>query len=181
VAAAASPAAAASGWLPAPTPPLNYPAGAVCDFPVHGEPVVEEVLTKVLQTYPDGSIHRDAFKGDLVVRMTNTTTGETYDADASGSAIVDHAPDGSQTWYAVGPVLAGFRAGLGNRPRGLYVIDGVYRLAIAASGYKTLTIVHGHADNVCRHFSRARSTRPAARSNPTPAQDTKQVSGTRRR
>jgi hypothetical protein len=145
VLAPAGAARAASDWVPVPTPPFDRAAGVVCDAPVHGEAIVDEVVKKVVRTSPP----RELYKGRLIVRVTNTDTGGHHDADASGSAYVTHADDGSQTWYAVGPVLAGFREGGGNLPRGLYVIDGVYRLKIAADGYKTLTFVHGSASNVC--------------------------------
>jgi hypothetical protein len=140
----------ASGWTPAPTPPFDRAAGVVCDFPIHGEALVDHVVTRVLTSYPDGSIKRDAFQGPLIIRVTDTVNGHYYDADASGSAVVDHATDGAQTWYVAGPVLAGFRAGAGNLPRGLYVIDGLYRLVIAADGHLTLTL--GRTDNVCDHI-----------------------------
>jgi hypothetical protein len=139
-----------SGWTPAPTPPFDRVAGEVCDFPVHAQPIVDHVVTKVLASYPDGTIRRDAFKGPLIIRVTNTLTGKYFDADASGSAIVDHATDGAQTWYAVGPMMVNFREGAGNRPRGLYIIDGVYRLVITADHHLTLTL--GHNDNVCDHL-----------------------------
>jgi hypothetical protein len=148
----ASPAAAGSGWVPAPTPPFAQEAGVNCDFALHAQPIVDEVVTKVLQRYPDGSIRLDAFKGALVVRVTNDETGRFYDADASGSAVVEHARDGGQTWYVVGPVLLGEREGQGNIPRGLWIVDGVYRLAISATGYRTLTMIKGTLDNVCDHL-----------------------------
>ena len=151
----ASPAAAGTGWVPAPTPPFSRDAGVNCDFPLHAEPIVDRVVTKVLRRYPDGSIHLDAFKGALVVRVTNTTTGATYDADASGSALVDHAADGAQTWYGTGPILLGVRTAQGNIPRGLWIVDGIYRLAISATGYRTLTMVKGTLDNVCNHLNPA--------------------------
>jgi hypothetical protein len=111
-----------TGWTPAPTPPFDRVAGEVCDFPVHGDPVVDHVVTKVLASYPDGTIKRDAFKGPLIIRVTNTLTGKYF----------------------------GFREGAGNRPRGLYVIDGLYRLVITADHHITLTL--GHTDNVCDHI-----------------------------
>lgn len=140
--------ASSDGWVPAPTEPSDRAAGVVCDGPIHTEPIVDEVVKKVVQTSP----LRELYKGPLIVRVTNTDTGAYYDADASGSAYVAYGDDGSQTWYVVGPVLAGFREGAGNLPRGLYIIDGVYRLAIAADGYKTLTFVRGSASNVCDHL-----------------------------
>ncbi|MFI6120633.1 hypothetical protein ACIBCU_12360 [Streptomyces sp. NPDC051064] len=144
-----SPASGADGWEPAPTPPYDLPAGARCDVPVHTEPVVDEVVQRVLDRRPDGSPSRVAYRGDLVVRVTNTDTGAFYDADVSGSAIVDHHADGSQKWYVVGPVLAGVGENAGNLARGLYVLDGVYTMDISATGYKSVRLVHGSADDVC--------------------------------
>ncbi|WP_203723662.1 hypothetical protein [Actinoplanes teichomyceticus] len=144
--------AAPNGWVPAPTPPFTQEAGVNCDFPLHAEPVVDEVVTRVLERFPDGSIRRDAYRGDLVVRVTNDETGGHYDADVSGSALVDHATDGSQTWYVAGPVLLRVREGQGNIPRGLWIVDGLYRLAISATGHRTLTMVRGSLDNVCDHL-----------------------------
>jgi hypothetical protein len=138
-----------SGWEPAPTPPFDRAAGVVCDVAIHAEPTIDETVRKTLTSYPDGTVKSEAYTGRLVIRVTNTGTGTYYDADVSGSAVVTHAPDGAQTWYAVGPVLLGVPAGRGNLPRGLYVVDGVYRLQISPTGYKTVTLLHGSELNVC--------------------------------
>ncbi|MFE7705663.1 hypothetical protein ACFU6I_07630 [Streptomyces sp. NPDC057486] len=137
------------GWVPAPTPSFDYPAGARCDFPIHTEPIVDEVVKKVLVVHPDESPSKIAFKGDLVVRVTNTDTGAHYDADAGGSAIVDIHTDRSQLWHVVGPVLVGVGENNGNLPRGEYRIDGVYTLAISSTGYRTLNMFNGSTDDVC--------------------------------
>lgn len=140
---------AAPGWEPAPSAPWNVGAGVRCDFPVHGEPVVDEVVRRVLSTYPDGSVRRVAYRGDLVIRVTNTRTRASFDADASGSAVVEYRPDGSQFWAVRGPVLVGVGAGQGNLPRGLYIVDGVYTMEIGAGGYKAVHLVHGTTDDLC--------------------------------
>nr|WSX74263.1 hypothetical protein OH826_10505 [Streptomyces sp. NBC_00899]WSX79672.1 hypothetical protein OH826_41000 [Streptomyces sp. NBC_00899] len=140
---------AAAGWVPAPSAPWDKAAGLRCDFPVHGEPVVDDVVQRVLDTYPDGTAKRIAYKGDLVVRLTNTDTGAFYDADAGGTAVVDYRTDGSQLWYVLGPVLIGFGENSGTLARGLYTIDGVYTLEFSPTGYKTLTMVHGSTDELC--------------------------------
>ncbi|MEU8708882.1 hypothetical protein [Streptomyces sp. NPDC048565] len=137
------------GWEPAPTPPYDMPAGARCDVPVHTEPVVDEVVQRVLDRRADGTPSRVAYRGDLVVRVTDTDTGSFHDADVSGSAVVDYHADGSQKWYVVGPVLAGVGENAGNLARGLYVLDGVYTMDISATGYKTVHLVHGSADDLC--------------------------------
>ena len=130
------------GWTPAPTPPFDRAAGEVCDAPVHGEAVLDEVVEK---SVPGGVV----YKGALLVEVTNTATGASTEVDASGSAYVTTGADGAQTWYVAGPVLTGFRPGRGNLPRGLYRIDGVYVLEIAADGYKTLTMIQGSTHDVC--------------------------------
>jgi hypothetical protein len=145
----ASAAPADTGWEPAPSAPWDVGAGLRCDFPVHGEPVIDEVMKHVLDTYPDGATKRVAYKGDLVVRVTNTETGAFYDADASGSALVEHRTDGSQFWAVHGPVLVGIGEDKGNLPRGLYIIDGVYAMDISSVGYKAVNLVHATTDDLC--------------------------------
>ncbi|MEE1737695.1 hypothetical protein [Streptomyces sp. BE147] len=137
------------GWEPSPSAPWDVSAGVRCDFPVHGEPVVDEVVRRVLDTYPDGSVKRVAYKGDLVVRVTNTVSGASYDADVSGTAVVDHRTDGSQFWSALGPVLVGVGAGGGNLPRGLYIVDGKYTMDISATGYRTVDMTYGTQNDIC--------------------------------
>ncbi|GCD93024.1 hypothetical protein [Embleya hyalina] len=102
-----------------------------------------------MDTHPDGRPRLVAYKGPLVLRITNTNTGASTDVDASGSALVEYRTDGSQMWRARGPVPAGWAENGGNMPRGLYRLDGVYSLEIAASGTKTLSMEHGTAEPLC--------------------------------
>ncbi|MEO3765159.1 hypothetical protein [Streptomyces sp. B5E4] len=144
----AAPAASATGdggddggWRPVDYPPVNYPAGERCDFPFRTEPLLDETMVKTVATYPDGSPKTELYKGALVVRVTNLTTGATYDADAGGRSIVRYAPDGGHTYYASGPFLVGFLEDQGNLPRGEYLIDGVYTFEFDAAGQRTVTWV----------------------------------------
>lgn len=156
LAVAASPASAATassgGWVPAPTPPFDIPAGEVCDFPIHGEPVVDKVVSKVLATYPDGSTKVQLAKGPLILRITNVDNGKSHNENGSGTGLFRFATDGSFTVDVVGPLLIGFRAGLSNVPRGFYELDGVYRIAFGTDGFRTLTLIHGTMRNVCGDF-----------------------------
>lgn len=148
---AAAPAGAASpigDWEPAPSAPWSFPAGARCDFAVQGSPVVDEVVRRTVAVREDGTQVVE-YKGALVIRVVNTTTGASYDAEAGGRALVELRPDRSQKWYVVGPILAGFGEGGGNMPRGLYTPDGVYTLDVSPTGYKTLTFLHGSTDSLC--------------------------------
>lgn len=153
---AASPASAAAapsaGWVPAPTPPFDIPAGAVCDFPIHGEPVVDKVVSRVLATYPDGSTKVQLAKGPLILRITNVDNGKAHNENGSGTGLFRFATDGSFTVDVVGPLLIGFRAGLSNVPRGFYELTGAYRIAFGTDGFRTLTMFHGTMRNVCGDF-----------------------------
>jgi hypothetical protein len=144
--------AASDGWVPAPSAPYDQPAGARCDFPIHVQPITDQVQMKVLATYPDGSSKSEIYTGALILRVTNTNTGAYFDADASGTAVINYGTDGSMTWYVIGPVLIGFRADSGTLPRGLWVINGLFQLTFSPSGIKTLTMVAGTTDNVCNHI-----------------------------
>jgi hypothetical protein len=139
----------AAGWFPVPTTPEDIPAGLLCDAPTHLEAIVDHVFERILTTNPDGSPRLVQFTGPLVLRLTNNLTGVFTDVDASGSANVVTEEDGSQTWFVVGPALFGFREGHGNLPRGLYRLDGVYRVRISATRELTLTMPHGTQQNVC--------------------------------
>lgn len=141
------------GWVPAPSSPFDREAGVLCDFPVHGEPIVDEVRKRTLVANPDGTPRSELWVGRLVIRVTNTATGASVDSDASGSAVITYGADGSQFWAVAGPTQIGFRAGGGNLPRGLYRLDGVYTLAFDAAGTKTYTpILHATQDNICTHI-----------------------------
>jgi len=153
IAAPAGAAATTTGWVPAPSAPFDIAAGVRCDFPIHGQPIKDDVQKMTLATFPDGTPQREIFAGPLVTRVTNTTNGKFFDADASGTAVIDHGTDGSQTWSVLGPVLVGFGAGQGNLPRGLWLINGVFQLHFAANGTRTLQLLVGTTDNVCDHIA----------------------------
>ncbi|WP_097922482.1 MULTISPECIES: hypothetical protein [unclassified Streptomyces] len=148
-AAAAAPTTApprGSGWEPAPSAPWDVAAGERCAFAIHGEPIVDEVVRRELPPPAEG-VTRSAYKGDLVVRVTNKETGAHYDADVSGSAVVDVHASGAQFWRVVGPVLVG--VGDGNLGKGMYVVDGVYTIGISPTGSKTVTGPLVTTDSVC--------------------------------
>ncbi|GGP37018.1 hypothetical protein [Streptomyces sindenensis] len=134
------------GWEPAPSAPWDVPAGERCAFPVNGEPIVDEVVSRELPP-PAEDVTRTAYQGDLVIRVTNKETGAHYDADVSGTALVDVYASGAQFWRVLGPVLVG--VGEGNLARGLYVVDGAYTIAISPTGTKTVAGPAARTDSIC--------------------------------
>jgi hypothetical protein len=140
-------------WIPVPSGTFDVPAGARCDFPVHIEPIVDKVKKMVLATYPDGSPKRELYTGALVLRVTNTDTGASVEADVSGSGVGDYPPGGGfgteGRFWSAGGVLIGIAEGGGNLPRGLYVVDGLFTLTISDTGFRTVTMSVGTKDNLC--------------------------------
>ncbi|MEU5564875.1 hypothetical protein [Micromonospora musae] len=138
------------GWVPAPQEGFEQPAGARCDFAVRVQPVVDEVRKLVLAEYPDGSPRRELYTGKLIDEVTNLDSGAVTRVDASGTSLVEYAPDGSMTWYVTGPVLLGFRENAGSLPRGIWIVDGVYVVEFDPTYvHKTITMVHGSTHDVC--------------------------------
>ncbi|MFI5911663.1 hypothetical protein [Dactylosporangium sp. NPDC051541] len=146
----ATPAAATpAGWTPVPIPPFDAPAGVLCDVPVHYDAIVNRAMTKVVQAYPDGSPKRELATGALFLRLTNPDTGRSTVVDTSDTAVTDHDTDGSRTIHTVGPVIALVRADTSNLPRGIYAINGLTRVEVSATGFKTITLIHATIHNVC--------------------------------
>ena len=130
-------------------PPFDAAAGVLCDFPVHYDVQVNHVRTKVTRTYPDGSPRRQLAVGALLLNVSNAATGASTVVDAGGSAVIDYGTDGSMLWHVKGPVIARLAEGTSNLPRGLYTIDGLYRIAFSPAGFKTITVRHGEIHDLC--------------------------------
>lgn len=145
-------------WIPVPSAPFDQAAGVTCDFPIHGEPLVDEVVRMVIKTYPDGSPKQEMYTGALIFRVTNTLTGASVDVDISGTGVMEYKPGSSfgrpgSSALVYGPILLGMHEGLGNLPRGLYVPNGVYTLTINKSGFRTITWkIDGGARNICEEL-----------------------------
>ncbi|MGL5910700.1 MAG: hypothetical protein ACRCZP_11905 [Phycicoccus sp.] len=140
------------GWERLVAAPFTSPAGDLCPFELRSEPVFDEVYTRITKTYPDGSPKRQEYSGPLVVRLTNTASGESVQRDLSGRAVATYAPDGSFEFRIQGPAAVGFRADRGDSlPTGYYVLRGVHVVSFAADG--TLTVDRGAEENVCRTLS----------------------------
>jgi hypothetical protein len=138
-----------SGWTRAPQPPFQAPAGALCRFAIGGESLIDHVVFRTLQTFPDGSPKEQFFKGALVVRFTNLDTGAFVDRNLSAAAHVSFGSDGSQDWSVDGPAGFAFFPG-DNVPAGMYVVRGSYDLYYAPGfAYRQLTPADAPKENLC--------------------------------
>jgi hypothetical protein len=137
------------GWERAPQPPFEVPAGALCPFSLRFEPVKDEVLTKVLSAWPDGSPRDQVYTGTLFGRFTNVDSGSSIVRNLSGNALVHWGEGGSSaTWEYAGPVAVAFPLG-GPLAPGMYVVDGLFVIEYAPDGTITLPVHHGTEENLC--------------------------------
>ncbi|MDA3627515.1 hypothetical protein OU415_18880 [Saccharopolyspora sp. WRP15-2] len=139
-------------WVPAPSKPSTVPAGARCTFGVHIEQVVDEVVKRVVETYPDGLVKREEYKGALIDRVTNVDTGASVEANASAHAFLTYQPDGVVTWDWSGPVLMGFGPGQSNHEAGLYLLTGEYTVDIS-DDYRLVRRADGEERDLCAELS----------------------------
>jgi hypothetical protein len=142
------------GWQRAPQPSFTVPAGQLCPFTLKADPVKDEVITKILDTWPDGSPRDQVYKGAFIGRFTNVESGAAIVRNMSGYALVRWGDgDNSASWYYAGPVGVAFPPG-GPLPVGMYVIDGLFEINYAPDGSITMPVHEGSEENICDTLSR---------------------------
>ena len=135
------------GWTRSPQESFTIPAGGMCAFTLQADVVEDQEITKVLQTWPDGSPRRQAYAGALVYKFTNVESGAAVTRNLSGDALVEWGQDGSAKWDYAGPVAVAFFGS--PLAQGLWVIDGVFVVDYSASGVQTMPVHIGHEENLC--------------------------------
>ena len=124
-------------------------AGVYCDFALRLEVIHQDIERRTLQTYPDGQIKLEQYRGPLTNYFVNDSTGEKTFHDASGKMRVEYYSDGEmKTMTMLGPVGAGFTKSDGP-PRGYYVMDGYHVITVSRSDVKDLAVDVGAKQDVC--------------------------------
>jgi len=136
-----------SGWVPTETPSFTLPAGAACSFELHGEVVYDHELTRILQTFPDGSPKVQEFQGALGVVYTNVESGESARRDGSGTLRATHDGNGGIEFVFEGNGIAPIFAG--SPSPGIYVTSGHIVLLAHPNGSREFTEVRGTVENMC--------------------------------
>lgn len=151
---AIAPAASAAGggtaapkWKPFRSQPST--STDTCPFTLHSDIVKDEEETRVDATYADGSPKIQEFRGPLVLRFTNTSTGASVVRDVSGYALLHFGQDGSSTWFFDGGGSIGVHAGNTATPPGSYVLKGTFVLTISADGTRRIDRIHATQENLC--------------------------------
>lgn len=142
-------AAEGDGWQRSPSQSFTVPAGALCPFTLQADVVADQVMTKVVSTFADGSPRAQLFVGELVYRFTNADRGTSVERNLSGDGFVEYARDGAATWTYAGPAAFAFFPGDTLAP-GLWVLHGLHVIDVAADGSRRQLVVDdGPKENLC--------------------------------
>ena len=155
VPAAATPAAADSSvpWQQYRTAPWTDAPGAVCTFGVTTSIVVDQEQERVLANYPNGDPKLQEFRGPLVVRYTNTSTGQSVVRSLSGYGWFHYGTDGSSEALIASHIGVTVPVGNTGYPAGEWVLTGQSVVSIDSSGTINVRLLHATAENLCRTLS----------------------------
>jgi hypothetical protein len=149
----ASPTRSDTSWHRYHQDDIDYKRGDVCGFAVHGQVLRDKEFYRNVNFWPNGKARTQLYRGPLVFRWTNTTTGTSVRRDQSGRAYVEYLRNGD--FASLNALTGHFGAGLhaGSTPgRGLFLVGGRWSsLVINADGTSDLTLgPDGTAENLCR-------------------------------
>jgi hypothetical protein len=141
-------------WQPFRATSFTAPAGRYCDFPLEVTAVQDEEEVRVDARYPDGAIHVNEYRGTLVSRFTNVTTGESVERDLPGRGFEERYPDGLtlRSFTVVGPFGFGFGDGDGFA-KGYYRLSGLHKVALTKDGVRSMAVDAGPEENMCATLS----------------------------
>jgi hypothetical protein len=139
-------------WIRYHQPEVTIAAGTGCDFEVLQEVLADGEYYRDVATYDDGTPRVQQWKGPLVMRWSNTETGDSAVVDLTGRAVITYRPDGSDESITIVNGHFGARMPAGsNVPRGVYRVGGKdSSVRFNDDGTRTLTLGrHGTAENLC--------------------------------
>ena len=144
---------AGSPWTPYRTSDVTVTAArSTCAFDVRISAVRDDEEYRTTATYPDGSPRTQLFRGTLVERYTNLSTGTSVVRDLSATAVFAYNPDGSPASLTSRHGAFGATMPAGSTPdTGLFVLSGKgSQVTFNADGTRSFTLgKHGTAENVC--------------------------------
>lgn len=138
-----------SGWEPSFTPPFHLAAGESCSFELQADVLYNNELTRIVETYPDGSPRAVETQGSLGFRFTNVGTGDSIRRDTSGTLRAEIHQDGGIDFHFQGNGLAVIRSTNTIYPAGVYVVSGSAHYVVHADRQREFTESSGTLENVC--------------------------------
>ena len=147
------PAGSSVPWQQYRTAPWTDPPGAVCAFGVTTSILVDQEQERVLASYPNGQPKLQEFRGPLVVRYTNTSTGQSVVRDLSGYGWFHYRADGSSQALIASHIGVTVPVGNTGYPVGEWVLTGQSVVSIDSSGTISVRMLHATAENLCGTLS----------------------------
>jgi hypothetical protein len=141
------------GWLPYRTAPWTDAPGGVCAFGVTTAIVDDQEQYRTLATYPDGSPELQEFRGPLVIRYTNTSSGASVVRDLSGYAWFHYDADGGLEALVASHIAVTVPVGNTGFPPGEWVISGRSEVTLDSAGAINVRLIHATAENLCTTLS----------------------------
>jgi hypothetical protein len=139
-----------SGWEQTFTPPFHLAAGESCAFELQADVLYDHEITRVTETFPDGSPRVVDTQGSLGFRFTNVATGESIERDTSGTLRATIGEDGGVDFRFHGNGLAVIRSPNALASPGVYVISGSVDYVRHADGQREFAEVDGTLEDVCQ-------------------------------
>jgi|SRR5215469_7143946 len=149
-AASASVAASPGGWRPYHTAPWTDAPGAVCSFGVAATIVYQHEQFRTLARYPNGDPRLQEFRGPLVVRYTNTSTGASAVRSLSGYGWFHYGAQSSIRAFVASHIGVTVPVGNAGFPAGEWVISGRSEVIVNSAGTISIRLIHATAEDLCR-------------------------------
>lgn len=138
-------------WTPFVEGTLTLPAARYCGtFDLQLSAEEQDIVSKVTTRWDSGGDRTVSYKGPLLTRATNLSTGESVVIDLGGKAAALFREDGSLAKYSLnGPVGVGWPQDGGSLERGYYLLDGQHVIDYAPDGTRSIVEDKGTETNVC--------------------------------
>ncbi|WP_026416442.1 hypothetical protein [Actinomadura oligospora] len=120
----------------------------MCAFTVRGDIVQDEEEVRTLQTYPDGTVKLEEFRGPLVIRFTGN--GHSVVREVSGYGWFHHLKDGTRRARIDGGFSTGVKQGNIGYPAGEYIIQGKFNVVMKAGGNQIIYPAHATVEVLCQ-------------------------------
>ncbi len=133
--------------------PFTIDAGLACAFPLHGEPLIDQEVTKTFPPEPNGDV-KQIVTGRLVFELSNLDTGKSLVVNISGPGFFVFHPDGSISadfGGRSGPVTF-FPTDIPPGPKA-FINSGRVVVDITPTGQIILVSQSGHEEDVCAALS----------------------------
>lgn len=136
-------------WSPYRAQDASMPAGARCAFGVDTHVTMDKERIRTLERNPDGTPRLQKIVGQLVIELTNTSTGRTITRNLTGNGIVRYHDGGFTLELQGGHMLVGLAPEHDAGPALLRLGGAGHAITVAADGSRSLVRGSGVVEDLC--------------------------------